>query len=303
MEVDYQPLPAVASIAQAVAPGAPLVWDQAKGNTCFDWHLGDKAATDAAFAKAHKVVSSTPSTTGWCPTPSSRAAAIGEFDRATGDTTLYTTSQNPHLTRLLLGAFSYGIPEHKLRVVAPDVGGGFGSKIFHYAEEFLVVWAARKLGRPVKWTATRSEAFMSDAHGRDHVTHAELAVDKDGTFLGLRVKTAGQPGRLPLHLRPGRAHLALRHAAGRLLPHPGHLRRGARRLHQHRAGGRLPRRRPARGGLPHRAHRRRGGARARHRPRRAAAQELHPRQTSSPTRRRWRCSTTAATTSPRWSRR
>jgi carbon-monoxide dehydrogenase large subunit len=194
VEVDYQPLPAVASIAQAVAAGAPLVWDQAKGNTCFDWHLGDKAATDAAFARAHKVITFDTRNNRLVPNAIEPRSAVGELDPATGDTTLYTTSQNPHLTRLLLGAFSYGIPEHKLRVVAPDVGGGLGSKIFHYAEEFLVVWAARKLGRPVKWTATRSEAFQSDAHGRDHVTHAELAVDKDGIFLGLRVKTIANLG-------------------------------------------------------------------------------------------------------------
>jgi carbon-monoxide dehydrogenase large subunit len=194
VEVDYAPLQAVASLAQAVAPGAPLVWDQAKGNTCFDWHLGDQAATEAAFAKAHKVVVFDTTNNRLVPNAIEPRSAIGEFDRATGDTTLFTTSQNPHLTRLLLGAFSYGIPEHKLRVVAPDVGGGFGSKIFHYAEEFLVVWAARKLGRPVKWTATRSEAFMSDAHGRDHVTHAELAVAKDGTFLGFKVRTMANMG-------------------------------------------------------------------------------------------------------------
>ncbi len=194
VEVDYQPLPAVASVRQAIAPGAPLVWDQAKGNTCFDWHLGDKAATDAAFQKAHKVVKLDTGNNRLVPNAMEPRSAIGEFDPATGDTTLTTTSQNPHLTRLLLGAFSYGIPEHKLRVVAPDVGGGFGSKIFHYAEEFLVVWAARKLGRPVKWTATRSEAFMSDAHGRDHQSHAELALAKDGTFLGLRVSTVANLG-------------------------------------------------------------------------------------------------------------
>jgi aerobic carbon-monoxide dehydrogenase large subunit len=194
VEVDYEPLPAVASIAQATAPGAPLVWDEAPGNTCFDWHLGDPAATEAAFKKAYKVVTFDTTNNRLVPNAIEPRSAIGEYDKATGDTTLFTSSQNPHLTRLLLGAFSYGIPEHKLRVVAPDVGGGFGSKIFHYAEEFLVVWAARKLGRPVKWTATRSESFQSDAHGRDHVTHAELALDKDGTFLALKVRTLANLG-------------------------------------------------------------------------------------------------------------
>jgi len=194
VDVDYEELPAVASVAQAVAPGAPLVWDAAPGNVCFDWHLGDQAATDAAFAKAFKVVELELVNNRLIPNAIEPRCAIGEYDRATGDHTLYTTSQNPHLTRLLLGAFSYGIPEHKLRVVAPDVGGGFGSKIFHYPEEFLVVWAARKLGRPVKWTAQRSESFMSDCHGRDHLTRAQLAVDRDGRFLALRVSTFANMG-------------------------------------------------------------------------------------------------------------
>ena len=121
-------------------------------------------------------------------------AAVGDFDRATGEYTLYTTSQNPHVIRLLMGAFVLQIPEHKLRVVAPDVGGGFGSKIFHYAEEALVTWASEKVRRPVKWTADRSEAFITDAQGRDHVSHAELAMDKDGKFLGLRVSTIANMG-------------------------------------------------------------------------------------------------------------
>ena len=111
-------------------------------------------------------------------------AAIGDFDTVNGDYTLYTTSQNPHVIRLLMGAFVLHIPENKLRVVAPDVGGGFGSKIYHYAEEAIVTWAAGKLRRPVKWTAERNESFMSDAHGRDHVTTAEMALDADGQFPG-----------------------------------------------------------------------------------------------------------------------
>ncbi len=121
-------------------------------------------------------------------------AAIGDFDTSSGDFTLYTTSQNPHVIRLLMGAFVLHIPENKLRVVAPDVGGGFGSKIYHYAEEAIVTWAAGKVRRPVKWTADRSESFMSDAHGRDHVSTAEMAMDADGTFLGLRIHTLANMG-------------------------------------------------------------------------------------------------------------
>ena len=121
-------------------------------------------------------------------------SCIGEYDASTGEYTLTTASQNPHVIRLLVGAFVMGIPEHKFRVVAPDVGGGFGSKIYPYAEDVLVLWAARKLGRPVKWTADRSEAFLSDAQGRDHQTHAELALDANGKFLGLRVQTLANLG-------------------------------------------------------------------------------------------------------------
>ncbi len=194
IEIDYQQLPVVASIADAVKPGGPVVWDQAKGNTCFDWHLGDKDAVDAAFKKAHKVAKIDFVNNRLIPNAMEPRAAIGDFDRATGEHTLYTTSQNPHLIRLLMGAFVLHIPESRLRVFAPDVGGGFGSKIYHYAEEAIVTWAAAKIARPIKWTADRSESFMSDAHGRDHVSHAELALGPDGKFLALRVSTVANVG-------------------------------------------------------------------------------------------------------------
>ncbi len=195
VDVDYEVLPAAVHLPDAIQPGAPQVHDAAKLNTCYDWHLGDKAATDAAFAKAHKVVTLDLVNNRLIPNAMEPRSAIGEYDKVTGDLTLITSSQNPHLIRLLLAAFTLpGTPEHKLRVIAPDVGGGFGSKIFHYAEDFVVIWAARKIGRPVKWTSTRSEAFMTDAHGRDHVTHVELALDKDGKFLGLRERTLANMG-------------------------------------------------------------------------------------------------------------
>ncbi|HYB56448.1 MAG TPA: xanthine dehydrogenase family protein molybdopterin-binding subunit [Alphaproteobacteria bacterium] len=194
IEVGYDALPAVVSIADALKPGAPLVWDQAAANTCYDWQLGDKAANDAAFAKAAKVAKVDLVNNRLIPNAIEPRAAIGEYDAISGHYTLYTTSQNPHVIRLLMGAFVLGIPEHKLRVVAPDVGGGFGSKIYHYAEEAIVTWAARKIGRPIKWTAERSESFMSDAHGRDHVTHAELALDGNGKFLALKVLTKANLG-------------------------------------------------------------------------------------------------------------
>jgi len=194
LEVDYQPLPVVARLADAAGAAAPLVWDEAPGNVCFDWHLGDAAATDAAFAAAERVVSIDLVNNRVAPNAIEPRAANGWYDAVEDRYTLYTTSQNPHLTRLLLGAFTLKVPEHKLRVVAPDVGGGFGSKIFHYAEELLVLWASKRVGRPVKWTAERSESFLSDAHGRDHISHAELALDGSGKFLALRVRTLANLG-------------------------------------------------------------------------------------------------------------
>jgi len=119
---------------------------------------------------------------------------IGDYSAARDNYTLYTSSQNPHVIRLLMCAFVLGVPEHKVRVVARDVGGGFGSKIYHYAEEALVTWASRQIGRPVKWTAERSEAFVTDAHGRDHNTVAEMGFDKDGNITALRVHTDANLG-------------------------------------------------------------------------------------------------------------
>jgi len=194
VDVDYDVLPSVGHIGDALAAGAPQVWDEAPGNVCFDWHLGDLAATDAAFAKAAQVVELELTNSRVAPNAMEPRAANGHYDVAGDHFTLYTTSQNPHLTRLLLAAFTLHVPEHKLRVVAPDVGGGFGSKIFHYAEELLVLWASRRIGRPVKWTAERSESFVSDAQGRDHVSTAKLALDKDGRFLGLKVATKAAMG-------------------------------------------------------------------------------------------------------------
>jgi carbon-monoxide dehydrogenase large subunit len=192
--VDYEVLPAAATIADALKPGAPVIHDGTPGNVCFDWHIGDAAAVEAAFRAAKHVVKLDLVNNRLIPNAMEPRAALGEFDRTTGEYTLTTTSQNPHVIRLLMAAHVLHIPESKLRVVAPDVGGGFGSKIYHYAEEAIVTWAAGKLGRPVKWTADRSESFMSDAHGRDHVSHAEMALDAEGRILGLRVRTLANVG-------------------------------------------------------------------------------------------------------------
>ncbi len=192
--VEYETLAAVTATDAAIKDGAPQVHDEAALNTCYDWELGDKAATEEGFAKAAHVVKIDVVNNRIIPNAMEPRVALGDYDRSTGDYTLFTTSQNPHVIRLLMGAFVLQLPEHKLRVVAPDVGGGFGSKIFHYAEEALVTWAAGKLGRPIKWVSDRSEAFVTDAHGRDHRTHAELAIDGDGKFLALRVSTLANMG-------------------------------------------------------------------------------------------------------------
>ncbi len=192
--IDYEDLPAVAHLNDAVKPGAAQVHEGAAGNICFDWHIGDKALVDAAFARAAKVVKLDLTNNRLVPNAMEPRAAIGDFDAMSGDFTLITTSQNPHVIRLLMGAFVLHIPEHRLRVIAPHVGGGFGSKIYHYAEEAIVTWAAGKIKRPVKWTADRSEAFMSDAHGRDHVSTAEMALDEHGNFLALRTSTLANMG-------------------------------------------------------------------------------------------------------------
>ncbi len=192
--IDYQDLPAAASLRDAIAAGAPTVHDEVPGNICYDWHIGDKAVVDAAFAKAAKVVKLDLTNNRLIPNAMEPRAAVGDYDVNSGDFTLFTTSQNPHVIRLLMGAFVLHIPENRLRVVAPDVGGGFGSKIYHYAEEAIVTWAAGKVRRPVKWTAERTESFMSDAHGRDHVSTAEMALDADGNFLALRISTLANMG-------------------------------------------------------------------------------------------------------------
>jgi carbon-monoxide dehydrogenase large subunit len=192
--VDYEPLAAVVDVRDAQAPGAPVIHDIATNNQCYKWAIGDKAAVDATFANAAHVTKIDLVNNRLAPNPMEPRAAIGHYNRAGDDYTLYVSNQNPHVERLLLTAFVMGLPEHKVRVIAPDVGGGFGAKIYLYAEDVCLTWASKKLNRPIKWNCDRSEAFLSDAHGRDHVTHAELAMDPDGKFLGLRVHTDANLG-------------------------------------------------------------------------------------------------------------
>jgi aerobic carbon-monoxide dehydrogenase large subunit len=192
--VDYDVLPAVADPAVAAKQGAPQIHDVAPNNTIYQWHLGDAKAVEAAFGSAKHVTKLDIVNNRLVPNAIEPRAAIGDYDPGTGSFTLWNTTQNPHVARLVIAAFVGMAPEHKLRVIAPDVGGGFGSKIFIYPEEVVALWASKRVGRPVKWVAERSESFLADAHGRDHVTHAEMAFDADGKILALRAKTVANLG-------------------------------------------------------------------------------------------------------------
>ena len=187
-------LPHVVDVARRHGPKAQI-HDVAPDNRVFNWSIGDEAATDAAFKRAAHVTKIDLVNNRLIPNAMEPRAAIGSYDTGQEHYTLYTTSQNPHVARLVISAFHGLAPEHKLRVIAPDVGGGFGSKIFIYAEEVVCVWASKRIGgRPVKWTAERTESFLADAHGRDHVTHAELATDADGKIIGFKVHTKAAMG-------------------------------------------------------------------------------------------------------------
>lgn len=194
VEVDYEVLPAVADLGQAQDEDVAQIHEVAPRNTVYEWELGDKAATEAAFARAAHITTISLHNNRLAPNPMEPRAAIGEYDSGDEAFTLWTTSQNPHVARLVLSAFIGLAPENKLRVIAPDVGGGFGSKIFIYAEETVCAWASKRVGRPVKWTCERGEAFLCDAHGRDHITEAQLALDGQGHILGFRVKTIANMG-------------------------------------------------------------------------------------------------------------
>ena len=192
--VDYEPLDGIADPQKATQDGAPLVHDQAPNNIAFDWEIGDKEKTDAAFANAAHVANLDIVNNRLIPNAMEPRAALADYNNITGELTLYMTTQNPHIHRLLMSLASLGLPEHKIRVIAPEVGGGFGSKIHHYPDEAIASWASMQTGRPVKWTATRTETYLTDAHGRDHVTNGQLAMDADGNFIGLRVDTYAAMG-------------------------------------------------------------------------------------------------------------
>ena len=194
VRIDYEVLPAVADPAKAQGAGAPLIHDIAPNNTIYQWHLGDQKATEAAFKSANHVTKLDIINNRLVPNAIEPRAALADYDAGNDALTLWNTSQNPHVARLVIAAFVGMAPEHKLRVIAPDVGGGFGSKIFIYPEEVVCLWASRRVRRPVKWNSDRSEAFLTDCHGRDHVTHAEMAFDAEGKITGLRAKTIANLG-------------------------------------------------------------------------------------------------------------
>ncbi|MGQ0603577.1 MAG: xanthine dehydrogenase family protein molybdopterin-binding subunit [Anaerolineales bacterium] len=194
IEVDYEPLPAVTNPKAAMEKGAPVVHDEIADNVSYYWPIGNKDDVEKALASADKVIEIELVNQRLVATAMEPRAAVAQWDNFKGEMTLWTTSQNPNLTRVVLSAFLLGIPEHKLRLISPDVGGGFGSKIPTYPEEAMVPWVARKLGRPVKWVSTRSEAALSDTQGRDHVTTCRLGVKKDGTITGLYVSTWANNG-------------------------------------------------------------------------------------------------------------
>lgn len=195
VNAEYEELPAVVDAYKAVQPGAPLVHEDVPNNMCYDWTLGNpiQEVNDAISKSAH-VTTLEFVNQRLIPNAIEPRSYNSSYESGTDKYTLYTSSQNPHLIRLLLCAFVLGLPEHKVRVISPDVGGGFGSKIFHYTEEALLTWCTKKIGRPVKWTSERSESFLLDAHGRDHITKAEMGFDRDGKITALRVKTYANLG-------------------------------------------------------------------------------------------------------------
>ena len=194
VEIDYEILPAVVHSVDALKDGASQIHPEAKGNVIYDWEIGEEAATDVALASAAHVTEIEIYNNRLSPNAMEPRAALADYNVAEDHFTLYTTSQNPHVARLVLSAFYQVAPEHKLRVIAPDVGGGFGSKIYIYPEEITCLWASKKLGLPVKWNCQRGEAFLTDAHGRDHVTKAKIGFDKDNKIVGFKVDTIANLG-------------------------------------------------------------------------------------------------------------
>lgn len=192
--VDYEVLDVVVNAGEAIKDGAPQLHPEAANNLIFDWEIGEEGATDEALAGAAYVCEMDITNNRLSPNPMEPRSAVATFDASEDHYTLYTTSQNPHVARLVLSAFYQVAPEHKLRVIAPDVGGGFGAKIYIYPEEIVCLWASMKTKKSVKWTADRTEAFLTDAHGRDHITTAKMGFDKDNNIVAFKVDTIANLG-------------------------------------------------------------------------------------------------------------
>ncbi|MGH2410497.1 MAG: xanthine dehydrogenase family protein molybdopterin-binding subunit [Chloroflexota bacterium] len=203
IEVEYEVLPAVVDAEKALEAGAPQLHDEAPGNLCMHWTAGNQEKTDAAFAAAEVVVKHRIHNQRLIANPMETRGALANYDPGTGELTLWCTSQNPHIHKLLLAAFVLGMPEHKVRVIAPEVGGGFGSKIFLYPDMVIVSWVARRLGRPVKFVETRSENYLATQQGRDHTQYVEVAARRDGTVTGLRVRSLANLGAYLSTAGPG----------------------------------------------------------------------------------------------------
>ena len=203
IDVEYEVLPAVVDAEKAVAAGAPQLHDNAPNNICMRWHAGNKANTDAAFTGAEVTIRHRIRNQRLIPNPMETRGALASYDAGTGETTIWMTSQCPHIMKILLAAFVLGIPEHKLRVIAPEVGGGFGTKIFLYADMAFTAWASKQLKRPVKFVETRRENYLATTHGRDHIQDVELAATKDGKITGLRVHSYANMGAYLSTIAPG----------------------------------------------------------------------------------------------------
>ena len=275
IEVDYDPLPVIVEMKAALAKDAPLVWPEYGTNLAFETARGARQATDDAFAKAARVSKVEIVNNRLVANYMETRGVVAEYDPRTDRTTLTMGTQGGHGMRDRIAKDILNIPASKIRVITPDVGGGFGTKSFAYHEYPLAAIAAKQLGRPVKWIGERSDHFLSDSHGRDNLSTAEMAMDENGKFLAMRVEVLSNmgaylsqyapwiPGR-----RPDHGDRALRRAAPACAL--------SRHLHAYGAGRRLSRRRAAGGGLSRRTARR--PVRPRHRPRsdRDPQAQLHP---------------------------
>ena len=203
IEVDYEQLPVVVDAEKTTFADAPQIHENAPNNICFDWSCGDKDATDAALNSSEVVVKQRVVNQRLIPNVMESRGCVAQYMPASEEYTVWMTSQDPHIMRLLMTAFVFGIPETKVRVIAPQVGGGFGTKIFLYPEYCLMAALAKKVGRPVKWAETRRENYIATTHGRDHVTDIEVGAKRDGTITALKVKTYANLGGVLSTIGPG----------------------------------------------------------------------------------------------------